>query len=128
MICGARRWGLVLILVAVAGGLAYGGWRLWNVWHYGRALAEVRELVQAGRYEASVRKLSAILARDPDSDEIAFLLGLCEGQRGRTEQALKALTRIPPGSRFAPRRCWPAPSCWPIEGISSKSRSSSLRP
>ncbi len=103
MISGLRRWGLVLVLVAVAGGLTYGGWRLWNVWRYGTALAEVRELVQAGRDGVAVRRLSAILARDPDSDEIAFLLGLCEGQRGRTEQAIEALIRIPPSSRFAPQ-------------------------
>jgi thioredoxin-like negative regulator of GroEL len=103
MIRGARRWGSVLVAVAVAGGLAAGGRGLWVAWRQGRTLAEVRELVQGRRYGAAVRTLSAALARDPDSDEFAFLLGLCEGQRGRMDQAVEAWNRIPPGSRFAPQ-------------------------
>ena len=94
-------WVWVLVL-AVAAGVAYGGWRLARAWRYRTALVEIREQVQAGRHGVAARNLAAVLAWEPGSDEAAYLLGLCEKARGRTEAADEAWVRVPPGSRFAP--------------------------
>ena len=102
MIGSAWRWGLVLALAALAGGLGYGGWCLLWAWRSRTALVEIREQVQAGRHGAAARNLAALLAWDPSSDEAAYLLGLCEKARRRTDSADEAWARIPPGSRFAP--------------------------
>src|SRR5262249_12641501 len=56
---------------------------------------------QAGRHAVAARNLAALLAWEPDSDEAAYLLGLCEKARGRGDAASEAWARIPPGSRFA---------------------------
>jgi hypothetical protein len=73
---GVWRWGWVLAVVIVAGGLLYGGERLLRAWHQRTALAEIREQVQAGRHGAAARSLAALLAWDPGSEEAAYLLGL----------------------------------------------------
>jgi enediyne biosynthesis protein E4 len=103
MIGSVRRlvWVRVLVL-AVAAGVVYGGWRLVREWRYRTALVEIREQLQAGRHGVAARNLAALLAREPDSDEAAYLLGLCEKFRGRTKAADEVWARIPPGSRFAP--------------------------
>src|SRR3954466_11186160 len=99
MIGNARRWGLVLALAALAGGVGYGGWCLLRAWRSRTALAEIREQVQAGRHGAAARNLAALLAWDPGSDEAAYLMGLCEKARSRTDSADGAWARIPPNSR-----------------------------
>ena len=98
---GLRRWVWVLVL-AVAAGVAYGGWRLARAWRYRTALVEIRKLVQAGRHGLAAQNLAAVLAWEPGSDEAAYLLGLCEKARGRTRAADEAWVRVPPDSRFAP--------------------------
>ena len=97
-----RRWLWVVVVLAVATGVAYGGWRLARAWRYRTALVEIREQVQAGRHGVAARNLAAVLAWEPGSDEAAYLLGLCEKARGRTEAADEAWVRVPLGSRFAP--------------------------
>jgi enediyne biosynthesis protein E4 len=96
----ARRW-RALLLVAVAGGLLYGSWRLFAFWSYRASLAEIRAEVQAGRHNIAAKKLTALLAREPRSDEAAYLLGLCERSRGQPEAASRAWARVPPESSFA---------------------------
>jgi enediyne biosynthesis protein E4 len=97
------RWRLVLVLSVVAGGLLWGGWRWWQVRRDRRAIKAVRAEIKAGRHGTAARKLMAILARKPDSDEAAYLLGTCELARGRTEPAFESWARVPPDSRFAAR-------------------------
>jgi thioredoxin-like negative regulator of GroEL len=97
----ARRRGLVLLLAALIGGLSYGCWRLVRAWRYRAALVEIREEIEAGRHGTAARYLAALLAGEPSSDEVVYLLGLCEKARGRSEAAAEAWARIPPDSRFA---------------------------
>jgi thioredoxin-like negative regulator of GroEL len=101
MMRNVRQWVWVAVLT-VAAGAAYGGWRLAKAWRTRTALVEIREQVQAGRHGVAARTLAAVLAREPGSDEAAYLLGLCEKARGRTEAADEAWVLVPPGSRFAP--------------------------
>src|SRR6516165_414530 len=97
----ARRRGLVLLLAALIGGLSYGCWRLVRAWRYRAALVEIREEIEAGRHGTAARHLAALVAGEPGSDEVVYLLGLSEKARGRSEAAAEAWARIPPGSRFA---------------------------
>ena len=101
MVLGVRRWRVVLALAVLAGGLGYGGCRLWRAWRYRIALVEIQQQIQAQRYGAAARNLTALLAWEPGSDEAACLLGNCERARGRTQAADEAWARVPPSSGLA---------------------------
>ena len=96
----ARRWGKILLVAVVVGGSLWGVQRSWKA---RRAMAEVREEVEAGRHSTAAGKLIAFLAERPDSDEAAYLLGNSEMARGRDRAAAEAWARVPPGSPFATR-------------------------
>jgi enediyne biosynthesis protein E4 len=103
MIGSAWRWRWVLkrtLNLVVAGGLVWGVWRGWEVRRDRTVLAEVQKDVQAGRYEAAARQLTALLDQRPDWDEAAYLLGLYENARGRSDAASAAWARVRPGSAF----------------------------
>jgi thioredoxin-like negative regulator of GroEL len=87
------------VAVVVGGSL----WWAWRSWKARRAMADVREEVEAGRHSTAAGKLIAFLAERPDSDEAAYLLGNSEMARGRDHAAAEAWARVPPGSPFAPR-------------------------
>ena len=79
------------------------GWKWWEVRRYRKSLAEIEEEVANDRFGIAARKLGDLLRSWPDSDQLLYLLGLCEKQRGRAEAAARAWDRIPPSSTFAPR-------------------------
>jgi enediyne biosynthesis protein E4 len=97
----ARRWGLLVALVAVTGGFSYGGWRLWRALSYRAALTEIRGQIDEKRHAIAARNLSKVLVWEPGSDEAAYLLGLCEKALGRTDKASQVWARVPAGSRYA---------------------------
>ena len=100
----ARRWGPLLVLSVVVGGLLlWGGWRWWEVRRHRAEMAEIEEDMENGRHATASRKLNSLLARRPDSDEALYLLGTCEMSRGRAELADDAWARVPPDSLFAAR-------------------------
>jgi len=98
-----HRWRLAPVLAIVAGGLLWGGWKWWEASRYRRAMAAIEEDLEAGRTALAARKLFAVLAWRPGSDEANYLLGMCERARGRSEAASAAWARVPPGSSFAPQ-------------------------
>ncbi len=98
-----RRWISILVLVLVIGGGVWYGWDWWETRRHRRAIAEVKEEMNGDRYGTAARKLSALLAREPDWGEAAFLLGTCEKARGRDREAAAAWARVPPGSSFGSR-------------------------
>ena len=98
-----RRWSWALrrALVLVAAGLLV--WGVGNWWDLRRQradLAEAHKEFRAGRHERVVRQLGALLARRPDCDEAAFLMGLSEHAMGRFDAAYAAWARVRPGSAF----------------------------
>ena len=99
----ARRRGLIVVLAVVAVGLLWGGWSAWEIRRDRKDMADVREEIRAGRHGTAARKLMAILDREPDWDEAAYLLGTCSKARGREKAAAEAWARVPPDSPFAPR-------------------------
>ena len=99
----ARRWRNVSLLAIVAAGLFGVGWKWWDYRRYRRSLAEIEEEVANYRFGIAARKLGDLLRWRPDSDQLLYLLGLCEKQRGRADAAAEAWDRIPPSSEFGPR-------------------------
>jgi enediyne biosynthesis protein E4 len=99
----AGRWRPVLLLALVAGGVLWGGWKLWEVQRHRRAMVEVGEEIANGRHGTAARKLISLLARQPDWDEALYLLGTCEMARGRTQAAFEAWLQVRPGSPLAPQ-------------------------
>ena len=104
MIGRARHWRWILnrlLVLAAAGGLVW--WRLEMV---GRAVRLGRPWRKSSTTCKSVdmrpplRQLATLLARRPDWDEAAYLLGLCEKTRGRPDAADAAWARVRPGSAF----------------------------
>ena len=86
------------LVLAIAGGLAWSGWRWWDAHRDRTALARVLNDMQAGRYEAASRQLRTLLVRKPNWDEAAYLLGICEKTRGNLGAAAAAWSRVRPGS------------------------------
>jgi enediyne biosynthesis protein E4 len=93
----------VLLLTVVTAALICGGWKLWELRRYRRAMAEIKQEIQAGRHGHAVRKLVMLSAWKPDSDEAAYLLGVCEKARGQAQAASQAWERVSPGSAFGAR-------------------------
>jgi thioredoxin-like negative regulator of GroEL len=93
---------MVLLLVALVGGLGDVGRRVWRARRHRVALLEIQGQMQSQRYGAAARHLAALLAREPDWDEAACLLGHCERARGRPGAADEAWARVAPGSPLAP--------------------------
>ena len=101
MVEGMRRWGLVLLLAAIAGGLVWGGWVRVEDEAISDGAGRDSAQIQAGRHGAAARNLAALLSWEPGSDEAAYLLGLCEKTRGQNEAAAAAWARVPAHSSFA---------------------------
>jgi tetratricopeptide (TPR) repeat protein len=99
-----RPWILKRLLVlAVAGGLVWCGWKWWDTLRDRVALARVLDDMQVGRHGAAAHQLTVLLTRRPDWDEAAYLLGVCEKARGRLDPAAAAWARVRPGSAFITR-------------------------
>lgn len=97
------RWAAGIALAILAGMMAWSGWRWWDVRRYRDAMARVDEAMQDGRLAVAARDLSDLLDRRPDSDQAAYLLGVCEKARGRVREADAAWARIPPDSPLSGR-------------------------
>ncbi len=97
------RWGRLLLVAVTALSLIWGGWKLLEIRRYRRDMAEIKREIQVGRHGHAARKLVALSAWKPDSDEAAYLLGVCEKARGQPLAAFQAWERVSPGSSFGSR-------------------------
>ena len=80
----------LVVTFFVAGVLTWIGWTWWTVRQFRVAMTRVDTAMGAGRFGAAARDLERILARNPDSGEAAYVLGICEQARGRNEPADQA--------------------------------------
>jgi predicted Zn-dependent protease len=92
-----------LLLAAAAAALVAGGWKLWELRRHRQALLEIKQEIHAGRHGHALRKLATLTAWKGDSDEAAYLRGVCERARGGAQAACQAWERVSPGSPFAAR-------------------------
>jgi enediyne biosynthesis protein E4 len=97
------RWSTGILSAIILGGLAWCGWRWWEVREYRNAMAEIDDAMRHGRYTAAARDLSALLAWSPGSDRALYLRGLCDKARGQAGQADAAWAAIPPDSVYHKR-------------------------
>ncbi len=92
---------LAVGLVLAATTAAWGGWT-YSAYRADRAELDraVRE-IDEGRLASASRRLIELSDRRPRWDEAWYQLGLCEEARAKPIPALKALTRVKPGSPIA---------------------------
>ncbi len=98
-----QRWKRVTGLVLLVGGLLWFAWRWLEVRWYREAMAEIQQDMEKGLNAVAARKLEGVRGWRPDSDEAAYLLGICEQALGRPEAADRAWAQVAPGSSFATR-------------------------
>jgi tetratricopeptide (TPR) repeat protein len=92
------RWlAITCALVSVAA-LAWAAIAWSSVLSYRKAMGDARLQMSAGRFAIAARNLVKILDWCPHSDEAAYLLGVCEQQRGEMQKADAAWARVEPGS------------------------------
>jgi len=84
-------------------GVSLGGWVWWADRSYRNAIMQIELEMANGRFGAAARNLTKLLARQPDSGEVAILLARCEQERGRNDAAARALARVAPGTVFSHR-------------------------
>ena len=98
---GARRWRSALLFALVAAGLLWEVWKWSEVLRYRQTMARVEAEMEKGLLSLAAKDLAELLAGNPGSDEVAFLLGSCEKGRGRTRAAADAWAKVSPDSAFA---------------------------
>jgi enediyne biosynthesis protein E4 len=95
-----RRLVLALGCAVVSG---WGGWAWLQAEQYHRALTEIRIDMAARRFGIAASKLEKLLAWQPNSDEAAYFLGVCELERGHKRAAADAWAKVKPGSAHSER-------------------------
>lgn len=94
---------LVLVLLAVMGGLIWLGWKWRQLVREQTAMAEIQGEIDNGRFGLAARGLGDLLTENPSADEARYWLGFCEQQRGRPDEAAEAWAGVSPTSPYAPK-------------------------
>jgi enediyne biosynthesis protein E4 len=89
------------LIVVVIGCLIWVAPAWWNGRRNRLALLEVKSEMASSRFGIASRRLIELLARNPGSNEAAYLLGKCELQRGHEKAASEAWARVAPGCEFS---------------------------
>jgi tetratricopeptide (TPR) repeat protein len=90
-----------VLATLLAGGLIWLGLVCWKVGRHRRPLVEIKAEMAQAHYGIAARGLTALLTQNPNADEAAYLLGVCEQRRGHNGAAAEAWGRVAPGSEFA---------------------------
>jgi tetratricopeptide (TPR) repeat protein len=77
------------------------GWKWWEIRRFRHAMTEIEAEMGAGRHGIAARNLAQLMVWSPDSDQAAYLLGVCERARRRNQAAAAAWARVTPGSPFS---------------------------
>ena len=101
---GRRGRATAIIMTALfIGGVSWCGWRWWNVRQFRDAMARIELAMQNGHYALAGRDLWALRTQVPDSDRIAYLIGVCEKASGKAPEADSIWARIPPDAQYGGR-------------------------
>ena len=92
-----------MLALGCAGVLGWGGWAWLRVEQYHHALTEIRIDMAARRFAIAASKLEKLLAWQPNSDEAAYFLGVCELERGHSAAAAAAWANVKAGSAHSER-------------------------
>ena len=90
--------GFILAAVATVG---WGARWAYREWRAAAMLDAGRAAMARGDFASACTDFVGVLANRPGDDEAAYRLGLCEQERGRLDDAVKAWERIRPASPFA---------------------------
>ena len=85
-----RAWRVVVACCSGAA-ITWAGWAYWVGRHFRDTIAAAEREMAHDRYATAARMLSELLARNPDSDETCYLLGVCEQRQGRNKAAADVL-------------------------------------
>jgi predicted Zn-dependent protease len=96
-----RNLSIGLLLAAVLAGLCGAAARLWSARRFRSELAGAHGEIDAGLLGLARSRLTRLAQERPSDQEVAYLLGRCEAERGRPEAALEVWRRILPGTRWS---------------------------
>ena len=92
-----------MLALGCAGVLGWGGWAWLRAEQYHHALTEIRIDMAARHFGIAASNLEKLLAWQPDSDEAAYFLGVCELERGHKRAAADAWAKVKAGSAHSER-------------------------
>ncbi len=95
------RWCRRIFTVGIVLPASWMGYRAYDDWRFRVESREVGRAVMQRRYPEARRQLLALLERRANEGESLYHLGVCELGLGRTDQALKAWSKVPEGSPFS---------------------------
>ena len=96
-----RKWTLLLLGIALLA--SWSGYRVYEEWNFRNETREIGQSVAQGRFLAARKRLLALLPHRADDGESLYQLGVCESGLGRTDEAMKAWSKVPPSSPFSGR-------------------------
>ena len=94
-------WIGALIVVGIVVAAGYGGLRAIETRRIRGGLDHAKKEMAAGLYNAARRALAELRQSPAGRGEVEYLLGLCELQKGRRDEALAAWEQVPHSSPFA---------------------------
>jgi tetratricopeptide (TPR) repeat protein len=94
--------GIFVGLVALL--LAWVAWQVIGNWQVRSGLSWARSQIEAGQYTPARDRLARLSALWPRNDDVAYLLGLCEAQLGRPQEAVAAWEQVSANSTLGPLR------------------------
>jgi tetratricopeptide (TPR) repeat protein len=85
---------VLLLLLALAGGAAWIGYKHLEARRLDGELASARRDIDGGRYSAARRRLRSLSEQHPSNGEVWFQLGLLDQRDGKFDEAIAAWRRI----------------------------------
>ena len=82
-------------------------WVAWQVlgnWQVRTGLSMTRSQIEAEQYATARDRLARLSALWPRNDDVAYLLGVCEAELGRPEEAVAAWEQVSASSSLGPLR------------------------
>ncbi len=95
-----RRWLWIVLGLGTLGPSAYYGWTAWS---HRVLLNQARRDVEDGRFAEARPALVRLASQWPREAEVSYLLGICERELGRPDEAMAAWSHIAIDSNYSSR-------------------------